>query len=272
MKLTEPFLLDPSNVTPNKQKKLFFKLMANALFGKLEQRNDKSRTVFVDNQKDLEQIFFSENNIEDIFCINKNICQVQIASNVLKLPPNRNGNCYIGAQLTAYARQTIYEHLITLEKCNATIYQIDCDSIIFSLLKDQTLPLKVNDAVGSFKHEVVGDLKSYYSLGPKNYSLTFESNGVTQTLSKVRGLSLNNSLNDNIFNDECFKYYIEQFLKKRDEKVYVKQYRKRGDFKRLKITSKLEEISFSNALSTRRIVDMQTPNCCTYPYGYKKEN
>ena len=98
-----------------------------------------------------------------------------VEPNNLKLPPNRKSNCYIGAQLTAFARQTIYEHLQTLNQVNATIYQIDCDSIIFSLPKSTRIPLILSDAVGHFKREVTGEIISYYSMGPKNYCLTFHT-------------------------------------------------------------------------------------------------
>ena len=192
MDLKEPFLLKPDKIQPNPQKRTFYKLMSNALFGKLEQKNDKSQTRFLSKQSDLEDIFFSHNTINDLSCINDQICQVQISPNEMKLPPNRKSNCYLGAQITAFARQIIYCHLQTLKKCNATIYQIDCDSIIFSLPKNTNIPLQISDAVGDFKFEIKGTILNYYSLGPKNYTLTFKNNDKVETISRVCGLSLNN--------------------------------------------------------------------------------
>ena len=184
------------------------------------------------------------------------------------MPPNKNTNCYIGAQLTAYACQTIYSHLQTLLKSKASIYQIDCDSIIFALPKADKIPLPLSDAVGHFKHEVK-NLKSYQSLGPKNYCITFEKDNVIQTITKVRGLSLNNSLNENIFNENLFKTYVNQFLSDKKVKINVNQYHRRGDFKRLKINSGLEQISFTNSLSERRIIKPDSPNLSSCPYGFK---
>jgi hypothetical protein len=119
MQLSEPFLLKPNNIKPDNKKQNFFKLMANALFGKLEERSDKGKTIFVNKQSDLVDILYSENIIEDLFCISDEICEVQIRPNVLKLAPNRKSNCYIGAQLTAYAREIIYQHIQTLKISNA---------------------------------------------------------------------------------------------------------------------------------------------------------
>ena len=268
MNLQPPFNLTPFNTKSNPRKRNFYKLMANSLFGKLEQRNDKSQTIFVNQQSELENLFFSENKILDINCINEEICEVQISPNSRKMPPNKNTNCYIGAQLTAYARQTIYSHLQTLLKSKASIYQIDCDSIIFALPKADKIPLPLSDAVGHFKHEVK-NLKSYQSLGPKNYCITFEKDNVIQTITKVRGLSLNNSLNENIFNENLFKTYVNQFLSDKKVKINVNQYHRRGDFKRLKINSGLEQISFTNSLSERRIIKPDSPNLSSCPYGFK---
>ena len=269
MELSEPFSLTVENNCPNLSKRTFYKLMANALFGKLEQKNNKSQTLFFNKQSDIEEIYFSENKIDDIFCLNEEICQLQILPNNLKLPPNRKANCYIGAQITAYARQVIYKHMQSLMCSNATIFQVDCDSIIFTLPHDQPVPLKVSSAVGHFKHDI-NDIKSFYSLGPKNYSLTFESNNSKETLLRIRGLSLNNSLNKVNFSNELFKFYVSQFLKQKRQQISMKQFRRKADFKKLKICSQIEQLTFTNDLSKRRNVDFSTRNFLTLPYGYKR--
>jgi hypothetical protein len=271
MYLFSPFLLTPSNVKLNKSKRNFFKLMANSLFGKLEQRNDKPKTLYVSNQSELEDIFFSENKITDIFCVNDQMCQVEITPNELKLPPNRKTNCYIGAQLTAYARETIYKHLQTLIQTNADIFQIDCDSIIFALSSSVSIPLPISDSVGHFKHEIDGEIFSFYSLGPKNYSITFCKNDRIQTMSKVRGLSLNNSLSKNILTDELFEFYVNQFVNGTKESLSLKQFRVKGNFKKMKISSEIENVTFTNSLFNRRILcNPITLNYSTYPYGIKE--
>lgn len=271
LELCEPFLLSPSNITPNQQRRTFFKLCANALFGKLEQRNDKCKTLFVNKSAELEAIFYSENEIKDIFCMSEEICQIQVSPNVNKLPPNRKNNCYIGAQVTAYARQVIFSHLLTLYQNQANIYQVDCDSIIFSLNNELEMPFKLSEIVGAFKSEIQGQILSFYSLGPKNYSITYEAENSLEvnTISRIRGLSLNNSLNNVSFNDELFKKYVEEFLQQKSKKVSVKQFRKRANFKKLKISSKLEAITFSNSLSQRRIINLASLNLSSIPYGYK---
>ena len=269
MDLLAPFQLTPENNCPNDSKRTFYKLMANALFGKFEQKSNKTQTLFLNSQSDIEDIYFSENKIDDIFCLNEEICQIQVIPNELKLPPNRKTNCYLGAQITAYARQIIYEKVQKLIIANAIIYQIDCDSIIFTLPTNQSLPIKISEAVGHFKHEIKGDINTFYSLGPKNYSITFLSEKGTETLSRVRGFALNNSLNEIKLDENLFKFYVTQFLKQKSEHILLKQFRRKADFKKLKISSQIEEITFSNALSKRRNVNFTTAPFLSFPYGFK---
>ena len=269
MKLKHPFHLTPTEVKSNSRKRTFYKLMANALFGKLEQRNDKTKTVYVSEQSELENLYFSENQIQDINCFNGEICEVQIKSNLFKVPPNKNSNCYIGAQLTAYARQIIYTNVQILQKVEAKIFQVDCDSIIFALPSNKSIPLPISDAVGHFKHELE-NLLSYQSLGPKNYCITYQKENQIETMTKVRGLSLNNSLNESVFTDELFKKYIQQFLENKREKILVNQFRTRGNFKRFKVSSEIEKVTFCNTLSERRFLNSKSTNLSTYPFGYKQ--
>ena len=85
----------------------------------------------------------------------------------------------------------------------------------------------------------------------------------------MRGLSLSNSLNAIDFTDQIFKFYVSQFLKQKYEFTLLKQFRKKSDFKKLKICSGLEKVTFSNALCKRRNIDLDSPNFCTIPYGFK---
>ena len=121
MNFETPFLLTPLNIEPNKSKKLFYKLMANSTIGKLGQRNDKNKTIYVNQKSQIEDIYFSPNKIEDIFFVNNNFCQVEIKPDPSKIPPNRSSSCYIEAQLTSYARELMYKHLITVVKKHTAI-------------------------------------------------------------------------------------------------------------------------------------------------------
>ena len=271
MNFEAPFILTPLNIEPNKSKKLFYKLMANSTIGKLGQRNDKNKTIYVSQKSQIEDIYFSPNKIEDIFFVNKNFCQVEIKPNPTKIPPNRSSSCYIEAQLTSYARQIMYEHLITVANTGAIVFNVDCDSIIFAQLKNTPCPLIVNDSIGNFKNELGNvNIISYHSLGPKNYSISFENDNKIQTVSKVRGLSLTSITHQTLLNEKLFQEFIEQYFKGQKLHCQVPQYRLRGDFNNLKVMSNIKLMRFANDITSRRMLRKNLENpYVTYPYGYK---
>ena len=269
MNLEEPLLLTEQNVKYNSVKRNFYKLCANSLLGKLEQRHDKSRIIYAATNSDIESIYFSDNEIENFFVINDKICELHVKPNILKLGPNRKSNCYLGAQVTAYARQTIHETALKITNLNYKLFHINCDSLMFSLPTTDTLPLEISHAVGDFKFELDNEILSYYSLGNKCYSLEFKTKqNVIKSLSKICGISINGKVNEEFVNAEIFKLYIKRFENQEKDHIKIRQKRFRRNFEKKKITRNFTNITFSNQISVRRIVNMSDPNFKTFPYGY----
>ena len=273
MKFEAPFLLTPTNIKPNKSKKVFYKLMANSTIGKLGQRNDRNRTLYVNEKSQIEDVYFSPNKIEDIFFVNKNFCQLEIKPNLTKIPPNRQSSCYLEAQLTSYARELIYKHVLNIVKSGSIIFNVDCDSIIFAQPKNTPCPVKVNHSIGNFKHELGHvDIISYHSLGPKNYSLSFQNqNKKIQTISKVCGLSLTSITNDTLLNDNLFKEFIKEYFNNKKMVCKVPQLRLKGNYEKMKVFSNIQLLRFTNDISARRFLKKDSENpYVTYPYGFKE--
>jgi hypothetical protein len=269
MGLEFPFSLNSKNVLNNRSKRNFFKLMANGLFGKFSQKQNKFKTLFASNQQELEKIYFSDAEIKDIFCLNDKICQVQIKPNDFKLPPDRKGNCYIGGQITAYAREIMHDHLMSVLRNGGTLYQTDTDSICFSLPKNHSIPLLVSHCIGHFKNEIDGEIESFHSLGSKNYSIVYKKNNMFFAITKIRGLSLKSSVNQNLINDEVFDDFLIQFKNSNACKKKISQSRfKRLKNNRFQVHPHIEQITFSNDVSNKRYVDFSVPNYVTFPYGY----
>ena len=271
MNFEAPFLLTPLNIEPNSSKKLFYKLMANSTIGKLGQRNDKNKTIYVNQKSQIEDIYFSPSKIEDIFFVNNNFCQLEIKPDLTKIPPNRSSSCYIEAQLTSYSRELIYKHVLTLINSGAIVFNVDCDSIIFAQLKNTPSPLIINHSIGNFKHELGNvDIISYHSLGPKNYSISFKKEDKIETISKVRGLSLSSVTNQTLLNEKLFQSFIDQYFKGKKINCKVPQYRLKGDFQNIKVLSNIKLMRFTNDISSRRVLKKNSDNpYLTYPYGYK---
>ena len=269
MELEAPFNLTPQNIADNSTLKNFYKLSANSLFGKLEQKSNRTKTKFVSSQSEIEDIFFSNDEIESIVCFNENCCQVEVKPSNFKQTPNRHANCYIGGQLTAYARQVIYEYIQIISDHGKLFYS-DTDCIFFSMPKTQIVPLPISDAVGHFKHIYPGEIISFFAIAPKNYQITYKTTkNEIKSVTKVRGFSLSNFFLQNEIDDNLFHFYLSQFVKGEVEKKSLAQLRVKKGSKKFKTESKLELIKFSNIISNRRLVANKCKYFTTFPYGFE---
>ena len=198
---------------------------------------------------------------------------MEIKPNLTKIPPNRQSSCYLEAQLTSYARELIYKHVLNIVKSGSIIFNVDCDSIIFAQPKNTPCPVKVNHSIGNFKHELGHvDIISYHSLGPKNYSLSFQNpNKKIQTISKVCGLSLTSITNETLLNDNLFKEFIKEYFNNKKMVCKVPQLRLKGNYEKMKVFSNIQLLRFTNDISARRFLKKDSENpYVTYPYGFKE--
>ena len=259
---TPSFQFKAADFQKNVAKKQFYKLAANSLFGKVAQKNNKSRLDYVNSQEELEKLYFSENVIEDIFCLNENICQVFVKPNEKKLPTNRNSNCYIGAQMTAFAREVLYNYLLQIINCaQSTVYYVDCDSIVFSLPTNVNIPLPISIKCGDFKHEYE-EISAFYCLSPKSYFVQ-SKNG---TVSKIKGLSINHC--KDIFTEELFEKFIKALVINKPLSLKVEQRRYYANFKLCKVLEKIQKVSFTNFTNKRRVTIVDSCRLESIPFGY----
>lgn len=274
MNLIDPnFCLSPANCTDNKTKRDFFKLVSNSLFGKFIQRDDKNFIAYVKNQDELNQYLKTFEKIEDISCLNDQVCLLSLKKNTKKILPNLKQNVYIGSQITAFARQVIYEHMLKLSNLvDCKLYHVDCDCIFFSLPKSSSCPLPFSHAVGDFKNEYEGDIINYYSFGPKQYCISTVKNGFTSFTCKFSGLSLKSFANEDKINNETFELYLNQFIAGTKESMQLKQVRSTSNFVKFTSAHTSQNFSFSNKMSRRRIIDKTDARLATFPYGYKPDS
>ena len=161
MEFEMPLMLSEDTVNPNVSKRNFYKLCGNSFFGKFLQRTDRESLVFINDQSQLNDLYYSENEILDVMPLNENICIASIKKQTPKRVPNRKFNIYIGGQITANARIFIHQKLALLSQMpNVKIFKIDCDSLIFSCKEIEDLPLNISPCIGHFKHEVDGEILS----------------------------------------------------------------------------------------------------------------
>ena len=268
--LNEPesiFKFERQDFHKNLRKRNFYKLAANALFGKIAQRNNFEKNVYVSSQDELEKLYFSGSELKDIHCLNDQLCQVSLTPSAKQLTVNRNSNCYLGAQITAYAREKIYRYIqqVTAHP-KATLYYVDCDCLVFSLPKAVTCPLPLSQKCGDFKFEY-SQISTFFTLGIKSYFLTHFENKKAQQVCKIKGLSLL-SMGDK-FNELLFDSYIEDFLSNKNSSTKVAQVHRKANFKTFKTYFIEKNVTFSNKLTSPRIIKKDT-RVSSIPFGYRE--
>ena len=268
------FQISPEIIKPNKGQRNYFKLLCNALFGKFIQRRDQTNVMFMKSQEELNNLYFSGNVIEDFICPNENVCMVFVKKDVMKLPPNRKQHLYIGSQITAYARQVIYEYLQTILSLeDYKVYQVECDSIYFSGPSNKSCPLPLSPAIGDFKLEHSTEILNFFAFGPKHYCLNYlNSTGTCENICKYSGLSLTNNLNANLINEETFEKFLNDFINHTESSIQLQQKIIKSDLKNLRVHSQWQKFTFQNKICRRRYVDLEdSKNMTTFAYGYKNQ-
>ena len=273
MKLSEKnFTLKPELIVDNPAHRNYFKLLSNALFGKFIQRTDQTEIKYVKNQDEINETYFSAQRINDFFCPNENLCMLFVKKNVFKLPPNRKQNVYIGSQITAFARETIYRHLQNvLATPDSTIYQVECDSLYFSLPSEVICPVPLSHAVGDFKIEHSNNILSFYSFGPKHYNICYiNSKNEIENICKFSGLSLKNNVNQNLLTEKTFEMFLDAFVSETEKSFVLYQAVNSANIKHLTVTEKQQKFTVRNKISKRRIVHLNNiSRLITFPHGYE---
>jgi len=268
MNLKGNLKLTPYNVKYNPQNQFLYKLAANSLFGKLSQKNNFSKSIFISSQIELENKYFEhKNNIEQIIC-HDSICQMIVKTPENKLPSNKKANCYLGGRIVSYSRQEIYSHLQNLLQNSAKVFYIDTDAIFFSLPNNIPICLPISDAIGHFKHLYPGKITQFSCLGPKKYLISYiNENKITEVV-KVSGLSLKSFELQNKIDSGLYRCFIENYFKNKILKVPVKQKRKILNPQSQILTSNIQNVSFSNNVNIHRNFFLDD-SFSSLPFGYQ---
>lgn len=269
MNYCSPLKLTVNNVSPNIAKRNFYKLAANSFFGKFAQHRDLQKLNFVSNQADLEELLVAE-TINDIFSVNENLCIVSTAKNKLKAVPSLKYNVYIGSQITAFARQQIHQHIMTLSQIpGCTIFHVNCDSLYFSLPLTSKCPFVVNHSVGNFKHIYKGEILSYFSFGPRQYCVAHKDLKGLVIDTHISGLSLKNSILSSSF-DAVFANFLQKYEKKITETLIFYPNKKKVNLGSFQVKTYSQKFTLKNNLSKRRYVLLETYNLQTHPFGLRE--
>ena len=152
---------------------------------------------------------------------------------------------------------------------DCTVYQVECDSLYFSIPSSADCPLPFSHAVGDFKIEYSPNILNYISLGPKHYSINFiNSHQEIENISKFSGISLKNELNQTIVNLETFEMMLNQFIAKNETNINLYQRITHSDIKSMTVHQQFQKFTLRNRVSSKRFLIIDNDRLKTYPYGF----
>jgi hypothetical protein len=274
MQIPSEFQLNPTNVTKNTALRQLAKSQLNNFYGKFSQNSNKTKTEFVRSQYKLEEII-AKNTILNLTNLREDVLQVEFEPPFCS--PNRRSNIYIGAQVNAYSREIIYDHIESIENAGGTVYAVDVDGLFYSLPSHVKDPLRYSNICGDFKNmfDENVEILAYYCLGTRNYSIMYrEADGTIKTMVKVKGLSLtSHCINDSI-NAATYKDFIKTHFENSLQQIIIPQEKFCIDKATKQMIKKFQNFTFQNELFIKRYVPdneaVRNARIETFPFGFKK--
>jgi len=270
MNLSDSTKFTLKSIEPNKGKRQFYKLAQNSFFGKFGQKNNMGKIVFISDQSQLDKLVNDGENFSDVTVINENVCCVNIKPKKVLKMPNLNSNVYLSAQITAFARETIHKHIMRLHADeNISIFQVDCDSIIFSAPSSAKIPLEISPAIGDFKFEIEGKILSYFSLGPKNYTLTYlNKDNEFKSIHKISGLKLTSDQKIDLANSNVYEMLLDKLKHNFYDSTSLLNKKRKLDIETLTFLDYTQSFTISNQIQIQRNLVIKDDLFLTYPFGY----
>ena len=190
---SEGVRLDRESINFNATKRGLAKLCLNSMWGKLTERNDRTKTKITTEPREL-YVFLAtpDNEVTNlVFASDDVVCLSWKHGAEEDVPSLRHTNDVIGAYVTAGARIHVYRFLDRQQE--RAIY-CDTDSVIYVQPKDEPSLIETGDKLGDMTSELRSSesIIEFVSGGPKNYAYRIVTEGKKRrkkTVCKVRGIT-----------------------------------------------------------------------------------
>ena len=191
---SEGIRLEKAKISPNAAKRGLAKLCLNYMWGKLTERNNRTKTKIITDSKELYRFLVTPGIkfASLIFASDDVVWSSWRYIEEERIPNLRHTNEAIGAYVTAGARLHLYKYLDKLQE--RAIY-CDTDSVIFVQPSAESPLVETGDTLGAITSELKSSeiIEEFVSGGLKNYAykVVNTSTGSRKTVCKVRGITLN---------------------------------------------------------------------------------
>ena len=181
--------LEYTKIEKNPGLRALAKLMLNSFWGKFGQRSNMTKLEHTTDPATYFDLLTSDSQeVTDINFVSEDMVEMRWKFKSEFVETNARTNVVIAAYTTAQARLKLYEDL---EKLGERAMYADTDSIIYTSKKHEE-KLKIGNYLGELTDEVPhGQITHFVSAGPKNYAMKIETAAGIETMTKVRGITLN---------------------------------------------------------------------------------
>ncbi len=258
-----PLELCSADFENNERLRKHFKLMLNAALGKFAQKLIKQDVHFVKSSEEINRLARTQ-KITAVQDLSDSLCQ--ITTEALKESSSPYANSVLYSFITARTRIRLHKNISLLENAGHTMYYCDCDSLIFSSSKPN-LPtsLDIGSSFGQFKRELGQNAKitQFVCHGRKNFKISFVKDNCTETLFRVRGISITSVLAKK---DLEKKFYSAVEANAPPQKIaQVRHIQKKPSFLS---ESTRQDITLTQTIECQRYVDFLDKGRKTYPWGF----
>jgi G:T-mismatch repair DNA endonuclease (very short patch repair protein) len=168
---SEGIELQKDAISPNPAKRALAKLCLNSMWGKLTERNNRTKSQMISEPQELYR-FLSTPGIEVVSLMFPNDTVVWAFWRYVaeeKIPNLRHTNEVIGAYVTTGARIHLYKYL---DRLGTRAIYTDTDSVVYIQDESQPRLVEVGDRLGDMTNELQPDefIQEFVSGGPKNYA------------------------------------------------------------------------------------------------------
>ena len=193
--MSEGILLDKNEIRPNAAKRALAKLCLNSFWGKLTEKNNRTKSKMITDPRELYRFLVTPGiEVVNLMFASDQVCWASWRyAEDEKIPNLRHTNEVIGAYVTTGARIHLYKYL---DKLQERALYCDTDSVLYIQDDDKPALIQCGDNLGDMTNELKPNefIHEFVSGGPKNYAYKISNRDASKepkTVCKVRGITLN---------------------------------------------------------------------------------
>jgi len=194
---SEGILLDKNEIRLNAARRALAKLFLNSFWGKLTERNNRTRSKMITDPQELYRFLVMPGiEVVNLMIASDQVCWASWRyAEEEKIPSLRHTNEVIGSYVTTGARIHLYKYL---DKLQERALYCDTDSVLYIQDDDKPILIECGDNLGDMTNELKPNefIDEFVSGGPKNYAYRIcnrDASKESKTVCKVRGITLNYS-------------------------------------------------------------------------------